>query len=60
MGELDDNENVVMPGTGDAARYDTSYLSKLIDSGVNVAMVYGDLDFQCNCKINQPSYSPQH
>lgn len=36
--------------TGDMARYDLSYLAHLLDSGVNVAMVYGDRDFRCNCK----------
>jgi hypothetical protein len=36
-------------GTGDVARYNTSILANLIDSGVNVAMAYGDYDLQCNC-----------
>ncbi|KAM5346204.1 hypothetical protein ACJ41O_009209 [Fusarium nematophilum] len=34
--------------TGDVVRYDLSYLGQLLDSGVNVAMVYGDRDYRCN------------
>ncbi|KAL2210252.1 alpha/beta-hydrolase [Sarocladium strictum] len=37
-----------LEGTGDVARYNTSILANLIDSGVNVAMAYGDYDLQCN------------
>jgi len=35
---------------GDIVRYNTSYLSNLLDNDVNVAMVYGDRDYRCNCK----------
>lgn len=38
-----------LQGTGDVARYNTSILANLIESGVNVAMAYGDYDLQCNC-----------
>ncbi|KAF4995910.1 hypothetical protein FDECE_12639 [Fusarium decemcellulare] len=34
--------------TGDSARYGLEYLGHLLDSGINVAMVYGDRDFRCN------------
>jgi hypothetical protein len=37
-------------GTGDPARYDLSHLGKILDSGLNVAMVYGDRDYRCNCE----------
>lgn len=39
--------------TGDTIRYGLEYLSHALDSGVNVAMVYGDRDFRCNCKLCQ-------
>lgn len=36
--------------TGDAVRYDASHLSQALASGMNVAMVYGDLDYRCSCE----------
>jgi hypothetical protein len=27
-------------------------LGKLLDQGVKVALVYGDRDYQCNCKFS--------
>jgi hypothetical protein len=41
---------VFFEGTGDPARYDLSHLGKILDSGLNVAMVYGDRDYRCNCE----------
>lgn len=37
-------------GTGDLARYDLSHLGNLLDSGVNVALVFGDRDYRSNCE----------
>lgn len=34
--------------TGDPARHDLSYLGRVLDAGVNVALVYGDRDYRCN------------
>ncbi|SPJ72296.1 related to serine-type carboxypeptidase Z precursor [Fusarium torulosum] len=39
---------VFFEGTGDPARYDLSHLGKILDSGLNVAMVYGDRDYRCD------------
>lgn len=41
---------VFFGATGDPARYDLSHLGKILDSGLNVAMVYGDRDYRCNCE----------
>ena len=36
-------------GTGDAARQDAGHLKRVLDAGVKVAMVFGDVDHRCNC-----------
>jgi Serine carboxypeptidase len=36
--------------SGDLFRLDTRHLQAVLASGVKVAMVYGDRDYQCNCK----------
>lgn len=45
-----DIEQAFLAGTGDMMRYGLEHLGRLLDSGVNVAMVYGDRDYRCNCK----------
>ncbi|KAF4987887.1 hypothetical protein FGRMN_10099 [Fusarium graminum] len=34
--------------TGDPARYDLSHLGNILDSGIHIALVYGDRDYRCN------------
>lgn len=36
--------------TGDPVIVTKRNLESVLDSGVGVAMVYGDLDYRCNCK----------
>ena len=43
--------------TGDPVIQDMSLLEHVISSGVNVALVYGDRDYQCNCESNPPLLS---
>lgn len=45
------NPNIVPSffGAGDPARVDMSFLSHVLQSNVNVAMVFGDRDARCNC-----------
>lgn len=35
--------------TADAMIQDKSLLENVLNSGVSVALVYGDRDYQCNC-----------
>lgn len=42
-----------LAGTGDMARWDASKLGRLLDDGMNVALVYGDRDYRCNCKSSR-------
>lgn len=37
--------------TGDALRRTIQELQDVLDLGVKVSMVYGDRDYQCNCKL---------
>lgn len=37
--------------TGDPVIQDMSLLEHVIGSGINVALIYGDRDYQCNCKL---------
>lgn len=41
--------NAYFASTGDAMVTDISLLEHILDSGVNVALVYGDRDYRCNC-----------
>ncbi|KAH8168907.1 serine carboxypeptidase domain-containing protein [Sarocladium implicatum] len=41
-------EGAFLMKKGDMGRYNTSHLSNLLDNDVNVALLYGDLDFRCN------------
>ena len=36
----------------------TSTLGRLIDAGVNVALIHGDRDYRCNCKFCSLSLLP--
>lgn len=36
--------------TGDPARHTKGELEILLDKGVKIAFVYGDLDYRCNCR----------
>lgn len=36
--------------TGDPMRRDISSLEHVLNSGISVAMYYGDLDYRCNCE----------
>lgn len=42
-------EDAFIQLTGDLPRHNLSYLGHVLDNGVNVAMVYGDRDYRCNC-----------
>ena len=42
-------QNAMFVGTGDAARQTYAHLQRVLDAGIKVAMVYGDLDHRCNC-----------
>lgn len=44
--------------TGDPMLRSISTLEKVMAGGVNVALVYGDRDYRCNCESQkiQPSY----
>ncbi len=44
-------------GTGDAWRRTISDLELVLEKGLNVALVYGDRDYRCNCKcfVQHPS-----
>lgn len=44
---------VFFEGTGDPARYDLSHLGKILDKGLNVALISGDRDYRCNCKSSR-------
>lgn len=46
--------------TGDPVIVTKRDLESLLDSGVGVAMVYGDLDYRCNCKPNDYAASLTH
>jgi hypothetical protein len=37
--------------TGDPVIQDMSLLEHVISSGINVALIYGDRDYQCNCEL---------
>ncbi|VUC25523.1 unnamed protein product [Clonostachys rosea] len=41
-------EEAFLLATGDPLRYDFSHLTRLLNGGVNIAMVYGDRDYRCN------------
>lgn len=43
-------------GTGDPMRRDISSLEHVLESGLSVAMYYGDFDYRCNCEF--PPLSP--
>jgi hypothetical protein len=43
--------------TGDPMVRTLSSLEHVLDSGVNVAMVYGDRDARCTCKLSGPGQS---
>ena len=36
--------------TGDGVRFDISHLGYLLDRGLNIALLFGDRDYRCNCK----------
>lgn len=38
--------------TGDPMRRSLSSLESVLDSGVNVALIYGDRDYRCNCTFH--------
>ncbi|KKP06746.1 hypothetical protein THAR02_01131 [Trichoderma harzianum] len=40
--------------TGDVVIRDMSSLEHIISSGINVALIYGDGDYQCNCESHTP------
>lgn len=42
--------NSFVAGTGDVVVGSLHTLEKVMDKGVNVAMIYGDRDYRCNCK----------
>lgn len=42
--------NNFFSGTGDPVIVTKRELESVLDSGVGVAMVYGDVDYRCNCK----------
>jgi Serine carboxypeptidase len=44
-------QNNFILGTGDPFRQDVRHLETMLESGVKVAMVYGDRDYRCNCKL---------
>lgn len=50
--------NAFFVGTGDPMRVDISFLERVLESDVNVAMVYGDRDYRCNCEFRNPGPSP--
>lgn len=39
-------------GTGDPVRREKSALEDVLDSGINVAIMHGDRDYRCNCKLS--------
>lgn len=42
--------NNFFSGTGDPVIVTKRELESVLDSGVGVALVYGDVDYRCNCK----------
>ena len=40
--------------TGDYFRGYSAELGALLDTGIKVALIYGDRDYQCNCKSTTP------
>ena len=36
--------------TGDPMRTDISHVNRILQKGLNVALVFGDRDYECNCK----------
>lgn len=43
--------------TGDPMIPSYKALETIVDAGVGVAFVYGDLDYQCNCKSLNPFHN---
>ena len=43
--------NAFFMGTGDPMRRDMSSLEHVLNSGLSLAMFYGDLDYRCNCEF---------
>lgn len=43
-------------GTGDPMRRGISSLEHVLDSGMSVALYYGDFDYRCNCKFSNGQY----
>lgn len=43
-------EDNFLVNAGDLGRYNTSFLSNALEGGANVALLYGDLDYRCNCR----------
>jgi hypothetical protein len=44
--------------TGDPMRRSKATLEHLLSTGVNVALLYGDRDYRCNCKATYILTSP--
>ncbi len=43
--------------TGDPMITDITALEHVLKSGLNVALVFGDRDYACNCKVSPTSFS---